>query len=150
MVKKPAHKYFGIIVFLIAAIIFGMIYFLSMTQAKEDEKSELLKDKLNQQITTTKGIEASVQQITEENEALKASVTEKDNEIIGLYKKNVTLSSFSEMLVLYINRTNDERIKTIISTINRNELTTEQLTVLDMISAEINESAEENNAVITE
>ena len=82
---------------------------------------------------------------------IKASVTEKDNEIIGLYKKNVNLSSFSEMLVLYINRTNDERIKTIIPTINRNELTTEQQIVLDMISAEINESAEEaNNEAISE
>ena len=142
MTRRENGSYFWIIIIVIAALIFGMIYFMSDIQAKEDRETEKLENKLSEQISTTKGFKASVQQITTENESLKAKLGEKEDEIINLYKKNDILTSFSEVLTLYINQTNNERIKVLIPTIDRNQLTTEQQALLDTIIAELDEESE--------
>ena len=142
MTRRENGSYFWLIIIVIAALIFGMIYFMSDIQAKEDRETEKLEDKLSEQISTTKGFKASVQQITTENESLKAILGEKENEIINLYKKNDILTSFSEVLTLYINQTNNERIKVLIPTIDRNQLTTEQQVLLDTIMEELDSEAE--------
>ena len=142
MTRRENGSYFWIIIIVIAALIFGMIYFMSDIQAKEDRETEKLENKLSEQISTTKGFKASVQQITTENESLKVKLGEKEDEIINLYKKNDILTSFSEVLTLYINQTNNERIKVLIPTIDRNQLTTEQQALLDTIIAELDEESE--------
>ena len=142
MTRRKNGSYFWIIIIVIAALIFGMIYFMSDIQAKEDRETEKLENKLSEQISTTKGFKASVQQITTENESLKVKLGEKEDEIINLYKKNDILTSFSEVLTLYINQTNNERIKVLIPTIDRNQLTTEQQALLDTIIAELDEESE--------
>lgn len=144
MSKKSAHNFFWIIVILTAAILFGMIYFLSVTQANEDKKSEMLEDKLDEQISTTKGIESSIRQITEENEALKDTIAEKDAELISLYKKNETLTVYSEIVSLYSKRDNDERMKLLLDTLDVNLLSAEQQSLIAEIKAEINKEPEEN------
>ena len=136
MVHNESKKHFWIIITVIATIIFGMIYFLSATQAKEEKESQILENKLNEQISTTKGFKASVQQINAENESLKSTLVEKESEINDLYKKNENLASFAEMLTLYINRSNDDRIRVLISLIDRNALVTEQQILFDKIRAE--------------
>lgn len=144
MAKKSAHNFFWIIVILTAAILFGMIYFLSVTQANEEKKSEMLENKLDEQISTTKGIESSIRQITEENEELKDTIAEKDAELISLYKKNETLTVYSEIVSLYSKRDNDERMKLLLDTLDVNLLSAEQQSLIAEIKAEINKAPEEN------
>ena len=136
--KSRAHKYFWAVVLLVAVLVFGMVYFLSITQAKEEKESIMLENKLNEQISTTKGIEASVQKITAENERLNAEIEASKNEVIALYQENKKLEKFVDLQSAYI-KDDIEKCKTILKEIEVSSLDEQEKEVFDKIIGEINE-----------
>ena len=134
--KNNAHKYFWVVIMLVAVLVFGMVYFLSVTQAKEKKESQMLENKLNEQITTTKGIEASVRKITDENEILKKDLETSKNEALALYQENKQLEIFVNLQSAYING-DSERCKVIIGSIDPTLLDADNKAVYDKILSEI-------------
>ncbi len=134
--KNSAHRYFWLIMILVAVLVFGMIYFLSITQAKEDKETQNLENKLNEQISTTKGIEQGVQKLTEENEALKAELDEAKNEALALYKKNDILKEINELQSAFING-DLEKSKALAGAIQTEGLNGESLAAYNKICEEL-------------
>lgn len=130
--KNGARRYFWLVVIIASLVICGMIYYLSMAQAKEDKESKLLETRLNEQISSAEGMKKSAQELSEENERL-------EKEILGLYKENKMIASFAELQMMYINGEDKERIKTLADEIDRSVLNPQQQKAYDTIVASLEE-----------
>lgn len=151
MASEKAHKYFWVYVILVAALVFGMIYFTSVAQQKEEEKyeaqeaesrqlaSELDKEKTNskqlsEQLDT--GITQSVQALQTENDSLKSELEQKNAEIIEFNEETLAYKNFCSFLIAYANKNFDE-CKALKDTINTKFLTGESLELYNKICEEI-------------
>ncbi len=133
---SKAHKNFWIYVLIGAVLVFGMIYVSSVAQQKEDIQSQKLESELSEHKNQTKGIEASVQKITDENTNIKARLEEKNAEIEKLSAEADNLNKLTALFKAFI-KGDYGRCKTIKSQIDTELLDAENLWLYDYISTEI-------------
>lgn len=136
--RSGARRYFWFIVIVAALLICGMIYYLSMAQAKEEKASQMLESQLNEQILSSEDLKEDAMEISKENETLKEEIEANEQEILGLYKENKKLSSFSELQTLYINGGSAERIKILLEEIDKEGLSAEQKQAYEKIEESLN------------
>lgn len=134
--KNSAHRYFWLIMILVAVLVFGMIYFLSVTQAKEEKETQKLENKLNEQISTTKGIEEGVLKLTAENENLKAELNSAKSEALALYKEKDVLKQINEFQAAFING-DVEKCRMLAGKINPQDLDGDNLSAYSKICEEL-------------
>lgn len=150
--ENKAHKYFWVFVIIVAALVFGMIYFTSIIQQNEQENlkakeaetqqlaSELDKEKSNSKQLSEQldnGISQGIQTLQTENESLKAELEEKNKEIIAFSEEALAYKNFSSLLIAFNNQNFDE-CKVLKESVNTKYLSGDDLEVFKKISSEIN------------
>lgn len=87
VLQSNAHKYFWVYVLVFLVILVVMITFSSMSQEKIKIEKQQISEQLNEEKNYSKGIQETVQDISEENDALKQENQSLKAEIAALQKE---------------------------------------------------------------